>query len=119
MAPELAAVTDAEVNVYLKLAVAAHATTGWGGVYQEALSFWAAHFLKTVGNVSGNAPTGSAGSLASQKDGDLSRGYNGVAVTAASAADQALALTSYGRAYLMLRNTRAATSAFAVSVSAT
>ena len=75
VAPEFASVTDALVNVYLELAVAAHATSGWGGVYQYALSFYAAHLLKTVGNLAGGSPSSSTGALVSQKDGDLSRTY--------------------------------------------
>ena len=115
--PAHAAVSSSTVNAWLGIAVKRHDVASWGAVYDEAMIFYAAHFVEKFPS-SGGAGSGSAtGALTGQRDGDLSRSYAAPASSAMSASDAALATTEYGRAYLDFRNSRAATGPFLVGPS--
>lgn len=112
--PAHSAVGNDTVNAWLGIAIRKHSASAWGAVYGEAMLMWTAHFVDRTPGASAGAGSGAAtGALTGQRDGDLSRTYASPAFGGGgSAADVDLATTSYGQAYLDLRNSRAATSPF-------
>lgn len=116
--PAHAAVPAPTIQVWLNLAIKRHTPAPWGAVYDEAMIFYAAHFLEKIAGTSGSGGSGggsAVGPLISQKDGDLSRTYAAPATSSGStSSDASLSSTEYGRAYLDLRNSRAATAPMVV-----
>jgi hypothetical protein len=114
LVPGLDGVGDPMVQVWLNLAVKRHNVAVFGSVYDEAMIFYAAHFLQTISGPSGTGGSGAAaGALTGQRDGDLSRSYAAPAASAGgSASDDALRTTEYGRTYLDLRNSRSGVGPF-------
>lgn len=109
LVPGHAAVTDPVVTTWLGLAVRRHNVTSWGGVYSEAMVFWAAHQVERSPSSGAGGGSGSeVGPITAQSDGDLSRSY-GASASSGSASDDALRSTRYGEMYLELRDSRAAT----------
>lgn len=107
VAPEFAAVSDAEVNEWFSIAVAAHTASVWGAQYQLAMVLYSAHLLKDLDILGATgAGTGTAGPIASRKKGDLSESYANVAGSASSAAQAIMMTTAYGRAYVRILLTR-------------
>lgn len=123
LAPAYAALTDDQIQPFLNLAIKAHTASQWGNVYPEAMAWYAAHLLATGGDpveaAAGGGGAVAGGPLTSQKDGDLARGYGGQAAGYGGSKDASvldLSQTSYGRHYLTLRRSRAASAPRVVRV---
>jgi hypothetical protein len=114
--PAHASVSNGTVNAWLGIAIRRHSALAWGAVYGEAMLFYAAHFVDRLPSSGGAGSGGATGPLTSQRDGDLSRSYAAPASSgSSSSSDDALATTEYGRAYLDLRDSRAATGPMVVT----
>lgn len=97
-APELASVSDAQLQFYIDLSGDFVAESVWKGSYSRALTLLSAHFALSGGVIGGSA----GGALTSEAAGDLSRGFSASKL----AEDSSLGETSYGRMYLALRRAR-------------
>ena len=113
IAPEFAAVTDAEVDSWVEIAEAQHTTTVFGNLATQAMARYAAHLMTRAGLGSAAAGSGGAstvGTVSSVREGDLAVTYDGGAIAAAagrlSVGDADLATTRHGLAYLAIRNSR-------------
>lgn len=107
LVPAHSGVADDTVDTFLELATRRHTVGAWGMVYPEAMVWWAAHQIETLPGSGASGPGASeVGQLTSQTDGDLSRSYAAPVVT--GNLDDDLRSTWYGRKYLDLRQTRAA-----------
>lgn len=117
VATEFAAVSDANVNAMLAIAQAQHTSSGtvWGNMYATAMAYYTAHLMRLDPGYGSGASSAAGGTLTSQSDGDLSRGWSKPSKTV-NATDEWLSETTYGRAYLGLRNSRAGVSPFATGL---
>jgi hypothetical protein len=104
--PEFVSVPDAFVEVALAEAIATQTATGWGNAYSYAMIYLAAHSI-ALDPTYGSGVSVSGGPVTSKRAGDLAESYGAMQAANLSVGDQDLALTSYGRAYLRLRNSRA------------
>lgn len=105
-------VVDATVNTWLALAAKRHSATAFGAVFPEAMVFWAAHKIETTPGTGagGSGSSGATGPVLSKKDGDLAISYGaaGAGSSVVSGSDADYLRTTYGFAYLDLRNSRSA-----------
>jgi len=102
LVPEAAGVADAVLTRFLGYAALRVDATAWGGYYEMGVVYLAGHML-AVSALGASAGSGSAaaGPVASDKAGDLARGYG--ALAGISGSDALFATTAYGREYLALR----------------
>lgn len=125
--PAHAAVSDALVTAVLADAVAAHTATAWGARYGEAMCYWAAHRVEcTPGSGAdgltrdGQAPTVPEG--AARRTGPVASVRTSDGTTERTVSYAALASpddfqsTVYGRHYLTIRSSRAASAPTVVTV---
>jgi hypothetical protein len=102
-------VGDARAEAYLELAASVHTASVWGSVFAFAMALYAAHML-TQDDRAAEGGAASAGPVTSRTAGDLSETCANTASQVAG--DNELAETIYGRRYLQLRKTRAASAPF-------
>ncbi len=117
VATEFAAQSDATVEALLAIAQAQHTSSGtvWGNMYAIATAYYTAHLMRLDPTYGSGASSVSGGALTSQSDGDLSRGWSKPTKTV-NATDEWLSETTYGRAYLGIRNSRAGAAPFAIGL---
>ncbi len=121
IAPEFAAVTDAEVDFWVAVAALVHNAAVFGNTYTLAMARYTAHLMTRAGLGAQAAATGgtaAVGGVGSISEGDLSITFDSGAIAAAaskmSPEDVELTTTRHGLAYLAIRNTRAGVGAYAV-----
>ena len=113
--PYYAAVVDGTVNTLLASSSLRLATSGWGNVYEEALSYLTAHRMYLMGYRSDgdvslaqiDAKANAAGPAVSKSAGDVSEGYTAAPrMTKIGKSDGWLMLTVFGQEFIQLRDSR-------------
>ena len=99
VAPEFADLDEDVLEMALSLAAQRVSARAFRGVYQQAASYMAAHILATSRGAVADAGIG--GTITSVRTGDLAVGA--AALPTGTAADGALASTTYGARFLELR----------------
>lgn len=95
-APELAALTDPFVGLYIELAKDNVGVSAWGDKYDRAVTMLTCHYL----TMRGRAASGAAGPVTSKKVGDLQISYGAIT---GYLTDASLNSTEYGQIYLHMR----------------
>lgn len=110
IAPELASQPTSTKEVFVALAREGMSASKWGKVYEQAVAYKAAH-LMTMSNVANNPlrKLNGGGAITSVKTGGESISFANAGAGASTAEEASWSETSYGRRYLQLRKTRAAT----------
>ena len=127
IAPEFAAVSDADVDTYVEEAALVHNAAVWGARYTLAMACYAAHNMARDGLGTGlgtggtGTGSGSTGTVASIREQDLAIGFDTMAGQesarkASTSGDVDLTTTRYGLRYLRLRDGLSGTAARLVSV---
>ncbi len=114
IAPEVSARADSAV--WLEIAAAQLTAAAFGAMYATACCYLAAHLatLSPLTAAASSATAGTAGAITAKGARDLSESYGSTAsgVSGLTAGDAALMQTKYGREFIRIRNTRAASSPY-------
>lgn len=102
--PEFSTVSDVRIQALIDIANLSVNQKVWGSSYAPGIAYLVAHLLKRSGAAAGvSGGSSQAGTVSSEKVGELQRSYATPSVSSASAEDALLATTSYGIEYLRLR----------------
>lgn len=114
-APEFA--SDTRIADFIADAVALHSITSWkaGSAYDQAMCLYAAHMMTkfpATSSTTSTASVGTSGPVTSRKAREWSESYSDPVGNAASSGaipwnELDIMSTSYGRAYIRIRGTRA------------
>lgn len=103
IAPELAGVDDATVDVFLGLAAERMDATAWGDLFQQGAVYLAAHLCVLAQRAAATGVSGGAGPVSAIKTGDVSVSFGAIGGVIATASMQAMSTTPHGLQYLALR----------------
>lgn len=112
VAPALSSFTDDQVTVALAEASAFLDVRAFGGMVTYALAYYAAHLLALQEVAEASGP-GTSGAVIARRTGDLSEAFLATGANPTTG-DYDLASTIYGRRFIHIRNSRAATAPFVV-----
>lgn len=117
LAPDIpvSVVSDARVEIYLELVGQRLSAEEFGVLFEQAVIYYAAHLLQLApdggsGGIGGGGLSG--GAITSKKTGDEAIGFGSAATSVSvpvTLGDADLLQTHYGRQYLAIRDSRAAT----------
>lgn len=99
LAPELAGESDERVQLFIDISREKLSERAWGTKYKRATQLLAAHALTLAKR---QTETGQAGSVTSERVGDLARSYADAATSAKSEQMKSLMQTGYGQMYYEL-----------------
>ena len=102
--PEFSAVNDVRIQALLDIANLSVSQKVWGSAYAPGMAYLVAHLLKRSGAAIGvSGGSSNAGTVSSEKVGELPRSYSAPGGSGSSGEDAFLSTTSYGMEYLRLR----------------
>lgn len=102
--PEFSTVNDVRIQALIDIANLSVSQKVWGSSYTPGIAYLVAHLLKRSGAAAGVSGSSSqAGTVSSEKVGELQRSYASPSMSGSSAEDALLSTTSYGIEYLRLR----------------
>ena len=102
--PEFSAVNDVRIQALLDIANLSVSQKVWGSAYAPGMAYLVAHLLKRSGAATGvSGGSSNAGTVSSEKVGELQRSYSAPGGSSSSGEDSLLSTTSYGMEYLRLR----------------
>lgn len=102
--PEFSAVNDTRIQALLDIANLSVSQKVWGSAFAPGMAYLVAHLLKRSGVAAGvSGGNSNAGTISSEKVGELQRSYAAPAMSGSSSDDALLSTTSYGMEYLRLR----------------
>lgn len=104
--PAMTDVSDAEILSDIEIYGVYLNKRAFGVLYPKALSYFIAH-MRTLNDMilarGADDPSFNTGSLTSEKEGDLERGYAALSASASNEGNAILMKTVYGQLYLQLR----------------
>lgn len=102
--PEFSAVSDVRMQALIDIANLSVNQKVWGSSYAPGIAYLVAHLLKRSGTATGvSGGSSQAGTVSSEKVGELQRSYAAPNLSGSSGEDALLSTTSYGIEYLRLR----------------
>lgn len=104
--PAMADVSDVEILSDIEIYGVYLSKRAFGVLYPKALSYFIAH-MRTLNDMilarGADDPSFNTGSLTSEKEGDLERGYAALSASASNEGNALLMKTAYGQLFLQLR----------------